>query len=37
MTLRRQLRRLERALRDTQECFVLEDGSRYYYDPTSAE
>jgi len=37
MTLRRQLRRLERGLRDTQECFVHEDGSRYYYDPTSAE
>jgi hypothetical protein len=37
MTLKGQLRRLERGLRGTLESFVLEDGSRYYYDPTSGE
>ena len=37
MTLKGQLRRLERGLRGTLESFVLEDGSRYYYSPTSAE
>jgi hypothetical protein len=37
MTLKGQLRRLERGLRGTLESFCLEDGSRYYYDPTSAE
>jgi hypothetical protein len=37
MTLRGQLKRLEQGLRGTLESFVLEDGSRYYYDPVSAE
>jgi hypothetical protein len=37
MTLRRQLRRLEESLRGTLESFALEDGSRYYFNPTSAE
>jgi hypothetical protein len=37
MTLRRQLKRIEQSLRGTLGSFVLEDGSRYYYDPTSAE
>jgi hypothetical protein len=37
MTLKGQLKRLEQSLRGTLENFVLEDGSRYYYDPTSAE
>jgi hypothetical protein len=32
MTLRRQLKRIEQSLRGTLESFVLEDGSRYYYD-----
>jgi hypothetical protein len=31
------IRRLERGLRGTLECFVLEDGSPFYYNPTSAE
>jgi hypothetical protein len=33
MTLKGQLRRLERGLRGTLESFVLEDGTRYYFDP----
>jgi hypothetical protein len=37
MTLRGQLKRLEQSLRGTLESFVLEDGSRHYYDPTSGE
>jgi hypothetical protein len=32
MTLRGQLKRIEQRLRDTLESFVLEDGSRFYYD-----
>ena len=32
MTLRGQLKRIEQGLRGTLESFVLEDGSRYYYD-----
>ena len=32
MTLKAQLKRLERGLRGTLESFVLEDGSRYHYD-----
>jgi hypothetical protein len=31
------LKRLERAANEGLESFVLEDGSRFYYDPTSAE
>jgi hypothetical protein len=31
------LRRLERASRDILRSFDLEDGSRFYFDPTSAE
>lgn len=37
MTLRRQLKRLEAGLRGSLRSFVLEDGSRHYYDPTSGE
>jgi hypothetical protein len=37
MTLKGQLKRLEQSLRGTLASFVLEDGSRFYYDPTSAE
>jgi hypothetical protein len=37
MTLKGHLKRIERGLRGTLESFVLEDGSRFYYDPTSAE
>jgi hypothetical protein len=37
MTLRQQLKRLEEGLRGTLESFVLKDGSRHYYDPTSGE
>ena len=37
MSLRRQLRRLEESLRGTLASFVLEDGSRHYYGPTSGE
>ena len=37
MTLRRQLKRIEEGLRDTLANFVLEDGSRHYYNPTSGE
>ena len=37
MTLKGQLRRLERGLRGTLESFVLEDGSRYYFDPMSGD
>jgi hypothetical protein len=35
MGLRTWLRRLERGARGGLESFVLEDGSLYYYDPTS--
>ena len=35
--LERDIKRLERGLRGTLESFVLEDGSRFHYDPTSAE
>jgi hypothetical protein len=34
---RDKLRRFEQAARDHLESFVLEDGSRCYYDPASAE
>lgn len=37
MGARDKLRRLERAARGQLEHFELLDGSRYYYDPTSAE
>jgi hypothetical protein len=37
MTLRQQLKRLAEGLRGTLESFLLEDGSRHYYDPTSGE
>jgi hypothetical protein len=37
MTLRNWIKRLERDAREGLESFVLEDGSRFYYDPTSAE
>jgi hypothetical protein len=37
MGLRGKLRRLERGARGNLESFVLEDGSRYYFNPTSAE
>ena len=33
MALKGQLRRLEQSLRGTLESFVLEDGTRYYFDP----
>jgi hypothetical protein len=32
MTLKGHLKRIEQGLRGTLESFVLEDGSRYYYD-----
>jgi hypothetical protein len=35
--LREKLRRFEQAARDYLESFELEDGSRFYYDPASAE
>jgi hypothetical protein len=34
MTLKGHLKRIERALRGTLDGFVLEDGTRYYFDPT---
>lgn len=37
MSLRQQLKSLERALRGTLDSFALEDGTRHYYDPTSGE
>jgi len=37
MGLRGKLRRLERNANEDLASFVLEDGSRYYYNPTSAE
>jgi hypothetical protein len=37
MTLRNWIKRLERGAREDLESFVLEDGSRFYYDPESAE
>jgi hypothetical protein len=37
MGLRDKMRRLENAMRGNLESFVLEDGSRFYYDPVSAE
>jgi hypothetical protein len=37
MGLRGKLKRLERGARGNLESFVLEDGSRYYFNPTSAE
>jgi hypothetical protein len=35
--MRSWIKRLERASREELESFELLDGSRYYYDPTSAE
>src|SRR5215210_8219649 len=37
MGLRGWLRRLERGAREDLASFVLEDGSRYYFDPASGE
>jgi hypothetical protein len=37
MTLRNWIKRLERGAREDLESFVLEDGSRFYYNPASAE
>jgi hypothetical protein len=37
MTLKGHLKRIEQSLRGTLDSFVLEDGSRFYNDPTSAE
>jgi len=37
VTLRNWIKRLERGAREDLESFVLEDGSRFYYDPKSAE
>jgi len=37
MPLRGWIKRLERDARGDLESFVLEDGSRHYYDPTSGE
>ncbi len=35
--MRSKLRRLEAAVRGNLESFVLENGSRFYFDPTSGE
>jgi hypothetical protein len=35
--LRDKMRRVEQAVRGKLGSFMLEDGSRYYFDPTSAE
>jgi hypothetical protein len=37
MTLRQQLKRIEQGLHGTLESFILVDGSRHYYNPTSGE
>jgi hypothetical protein len=37
MGLRGWIKRMERASREDLASFLLEDGSRYYYNPTSAE
>ncbi len=37
MGLRSWVKRLERGARGDLESFVLEDGGRYYYNPTSGE
>jgi hypothetical protein len=37
MTLRNWIKRLERDAREGLESFVLEDGLRFHYNPTSAE
>src|SRR5215218_6620504 len=37
MGLRDKLRRLEQGARENLASFVLEDGSRYYFDPASGE
>jgi hypothetical protein len=37
MGLRGWIKRMERASREDLASFLLEDGSRYYYDPTSPE
>jgi len=37
VTLRNWIKRLERGAREDLESFVLEDGSRYYYDPASGD
>ena len=37
MTLRGRLKSLEEDMRGHLESFVLEDGSRHYYNPTSGE
>jgi hypothetical protein len=37
VTLRNWIKRLERGAREDLASFVLEDGSRYYYDPASGD
>ena len=37
MTLRNWIKRLERGAREDLANFILEDGSNYYFDPTSGE
>ena len=37
MGLREQLRGLKRDLRGNLDSFILEDGTRYWFDPSSAE
>jgi hypothetical protein len=37
MGLRGRVRRLEHAARSNLEGFILKDGTRHYYDPSSAE
>src|SRR5918997_7174826 len=37
MALRDQLRSLKREMRGSLDSFVLEDGSRFYFDPAGAE
>ena len=37
MVLRGKLRRLDRGAREDLASFILEDGSRYYYNPESGE
>ncbi len=37
MALRDRLRNLKREMRSSLDSFVLEDGTRFYFDPVSAE
>jgi hypothetical protein len=37
LAIKNQIKRLERGARENSDSFLLEDGSRHYFDPTSGE